>query len=681
MFGLLLAPQQGTFTLFPFTSAAPERQHRRRRFRGIRLCRERLKAWGLSGMLSQGATSLTWPPGTVPAGLALEIDTEGTWSNFRLLGQEVPFPGLAPRFFLGGKPAQVTGLAEADGALILSLKSENAAGVCRIGPRDDVIRFTIEIEGGCEQDMVGIELPLPAPPTSVLHLPTHRNWGQAIDAASPEGRDSGVTCGGRQFCAVEMGPGVLSLIGYSDKERFPIGSHGCPWSEGGFVADGALWVKIACLGGTPWELAAHPSLDEAVMRYRRRLERDYGAIPWREDPNTPGWFADIRMVVTLDMLRSHGEVMHNYGHVRDLCRELRAAGLGGGILFYLPGYNDRYDAGYPLYGPCEALGGADGFAEMIAAIHDAGHRVMAHTNPYGADPYQAYFEEVEDLALAYDKRLIGGKIGPYSGWPGLACPTPIDFDSGQMPLAARVEGTTAVFETCHLPKPMEAFLTLSGVRRFEDGRLRVHLHYRQLTSRPGELADGTCRFPVTLRFTRGVNEVKLEFVGGMPDLSHATYRIADAVGPPPPNDTRLRSRTWTHPIVRMDYTDSRWIGIVRDRLVALVRDYGVDALHTDGFNIRSCRDLTDLGWRLHEPYIKVYYHLCKAEAFVPTGKVCDMEPVPDALTDEQKQEVERLWTEATKWHCLPNIRINYRDYGLDPRTLAAFREVLGSPCT
>ncbi|GAG35280.1 unnamed protein product, partial [marine sediment metagenome] len=83
----------------------------------------------------------------------------------------------------------------------------------------------------------------------------------------------------------------------------------------------------------------------------------------------------------------------------------------------------------------------------------------------------------------------------------------------------------------------------------------------------------------------------------------------------------------------------------------------------------------------NEPYLKVYYHLCTAEAFVPTGKVCDLDPVPEALTEAQKAEAERLWSEGPKWHVLPNIRLNYRDYGLDPRTLAAFWEALGKSGT
>jgi hypothetical protein len=95
-------------------------------------------------------------------------------------------------------------------------------------------------------------------------------------------------------------------------------------------------------------------------------------------------------------------VTHNYGHLRDLCRDLTDAGLGGGVLFYLPGYNARYDAGYPLYSPSDELGGSEGFAEMVSAVHQAGHWVMPHVNIRGCDPYRPYFEEVQDLAVPYD---------------------------------------------------------------------------------------------------------------------------------------------------------------------------------------------------------------------------------------------------------------------------------------
>ena len=40
-------------------------------------------------------------------------------------------------------------------------------------------------------------------------------------------------------------------------------------------------------------------------------------------------------------------------------------------------------------------------------------------------------------------------------------------------------------------------------------------------------------------------------------------------------------------------------------------------------------------------------------------------------------EAERLWQDGPRWNILPNIRLNYRDYGLDPRTRSALTQVLG----
>ncbi len=651
------------------------------------------------------------------AGLAIDVDENGAWNQVRLGRAEVAFPGIAPRFFLAGKLAVVRSVSRVDGGLALALAGDGCAGVFRMEPSGDAIRCALEVEGGEPYDLVRVELPLPTPPASTLHVPTAYTFGHAVDEAGPTGRQNGIPCRNRrwQFLGAELAGGVLSLIGHSDLERIPRGSFGCPWKAGGFVDEDALWVQVESLTGARWELAVDGSLDAAVDRYHEHLRSDYGAVPWRGDPNLPEWFADVKMVVTLDMLRSHGDVAHTYAQVRDLCREMKAAGIGGGVLFYVPGYHDRYDAGYPLYAPYEVLGGPRGFSEMVEAVHDAGHRVMCHVCLWGADPYQLFFDEVEGLAVPWNEteNIPSGRLDRYAGWPGCMPVTPLDYDSGDLPLDADVREGRASFQTPDVPQPMEAFLTISRIRNFGSGRLRILLHDRQVLSRPGEFAGGdSCRFRFRLRFAPGVNYARLEFLGGAPDLSSATFRIGDAVH---------SERTWTHPFVRMDITHPRWIGMVRDEVVDLVRSYHVDAVHCDAGNIATRREapiyqalrdalpgtlfgceylcelgcsvfhimqngsipeegphrVTDLGWRLVEPYLKLYYHLCRSPAFVPVGTVCNHRPVPSALTQEEQGQAERLWREGPEWHILPNLRLNYRDYGLDPRTRSALTQVLG----
>jgi hypothetical protein len=571
---------------------------------------------------------------------------------------------------------------------------------------------------------VQIQLPLPPPPAATLHVPTGNNYGAALDAHSPVGRESGIPLAGRrrQFCAVEVNGRALAFVGHSTLERIPLKSFATAWKAGGWVEPEALWLDLAFVHDAPFEVSLHPTLDESIGHYHAHLEADYGAIPWVRDSSLPAWFHNLKLIVTLDMQRSHGEVMHSFAHLRDLCRELKAAGMGGGILFYLPGHNNRYDAGYPLFEPSSALGGAEGFREMVAAVHEAGHFVMPHACIWGADPYQSFFEEVEALAVPWTEReeIPDGRLGPYAAWPGPMPVVALPFDTGWQPLRAEAAGATVVFETPALPQALEAFLELAEVKGAAGGRLKVTLHGRELKSLPVEAPDDPVRFPFRLRFEPGVNRVRVEVLAGQPDLSGASVRVFDAIHPPMEAGLPARS-IWTHPFVRMDITHPRWIEIVCEQVARLFADFGVDGIHLDAAAIdvtgmlpiyRTLRQavprgligceylaelnyslfhltqngsippasphrLTDFSYRLAEPYVKFYYHLCTTEAFVPTGTVCDHRPVPPELTDEQRARAERQWTEGPRWNILPNIRLNYRDYGLDPRTRQVLTETLG----
>jgi hypothetical protein len=294
----------------------------------------------------------------------------------------------------------------------------------------------------------------------------------------------------------------------------------------------------------------------------------------------------------------------------------------------------------------------------------------------------------------------------------------LPYDTGWQPLRAETSATTATFSTPEIPQAMEAQLQLAEVRGLDGGRLKVRLHDRELTSLPRPTPDGVIEFPFRLRFEPGINVIVLDFPGFQPNLAGARFRLSGAVHPgavPPARSI------WTHPFVRMDITHPRWIDITCQQVSRLFTEFGVDAVHLDAaaIDVRSMlpiyealrqavpkglfgceylaelnyrlfhltqngalpptipHRLTDFSYRLAEPYVKFYYHLCTTPAFVPTGTVCDHQPVPAALTAEQQAQAESLWTGGPRWNILPNLRLNYRDYGLDPRTLRALAEGLG----
>jgi hypothetical protein len=53
---------------------------------------------------------------------------------------------------------------------------------------------------------------------------------------------------------------------------------------------------------------------------------------------------------------------------------------------------------------------------------------------------------------------------------------------------------------------------------------------------------------------------------------------------------------------------------------------------------------------------------------VPVVTGCNVNPAAAALSEEQIAAVERTLAWSREQHILPNIRVNYRDYGLDERT-------------
>ena len=121
---------------------------------------------------------------------SLALDESGAFRCLEIDDQEIILPGLAPRIMLAGQPVFLRSVSESDGGLALSLAGDGCAGVLRMVPRGDRIRCTIDIEGADPYDLVQIELGLPPPPLSALHIPTSYTYGHVIDADSPLGAQS-----------------------------------------------------------------------------------------------------------------------------------------------------------------------------------------------------------------------------------------------------------------------------------------------------------------------------------------------------------------------------------------------------------------------------------------------------------------------------------------------------------
>ena len=70
-------------------------------------------------------------------------------------------------------------------------------------------------------------------------------------------------------------------------------------------------------------------------------------------------------------------------------------------------------------------------------------------------------------------------------------------------------------------------------------------------------------------------------------------------------------------------------------------------------------------------YTPAYLHLCAVDAFVPVGKVCNI--LPPRKMPPISAELMRTLSSTHRYGTLPNLRVNYRSYGLDRETREAIQ--------
>ncbi len=650
---------------------------------------------------------------TVGAG-ELSIALEPRTARLRLgrRGSTIAEAREAPRFRLAGQSAVVKSIEAENGGVRVVLEGEDVRGTWTLLPGDNAIRSTIDIDGPTRDDAVEIEIPFP--PSAAIDIPAHQVWGERIGSSSPVGRANGIALSStkNQLAAVETEDAALAFIGLADYTRRLPGTYGSVWREGAYRDRECLWLHLQTINGSPFQISAHADLKGVIDKYCAVVGEGLGLVTIDEDPSIPDWYHDLRVFVGFEMYRSDGEILNTFAHVAAFCRDLEDLGVKGGVVVRLVGFQGRFDSRYPYFHPSERLGGAAGLKAAAAAVHAGGNRLMMHFNIWGLDPYLENFEELEHLAMPYDRvyeRIPTGQIDRYDGWPGPYPAKPTGFDSGPLPVEPlEVTDSYVVFETGEIPEPMEAFLTVSGVQTDASGRLCAEVDERRVESLPGNFAHtDTVRFRFRFRFKPGKNLVRLDFLDGALDLSKAMYRIDRSIA---------AGNVWSYPIIRADIHHPEWIDITRKNMVEVGREYDVDIPYIDAINIWrtedrpifdmikeelpgrvfACEYSAELGYnmfrltgagvrieppdrasdfskRIHERFTRFF---TAGYASVPYGGPSWHLGRLDASKEENRPTAERLLSECPRWGILPGVRLNYRDFGLDERA----RDIILDAC-
>ena len=653
-------------------------------------------------------------------GLSIEIDPDSHCLTFTLLDGRVMRTPAAPAFVLAGRPAAIASLSALPNGFRAELRGEGAEGVWSLQGRADAVESVLEARGVGPNRPVEIDLPLPL--SAAVELPVSQLHGARIDNFCRPGRDRGVKLGCErcQVAAVDVGGAFLALIGQADYTRArpaPVSSsRAYVWRAGGWRDEQALHLAVEVVDGSPVHLTAHADLDGVIDRYCDFLYTRLGQLTMEQD-ELPDWFGDVRIIVPFEMHRNDGEILNTFDHVVQFCGDLKRMGVRGGVVVRIVGFQGPFDSRYPYFDPDPALGGPEGFRRMADAVHAGGNFLMPHLNVWGIDPFGEDFERFEHLAMPYDRcyeRMLNGQVGPYQGWASIYPATPTGFDSGERRIEpVEVGGSHLVFETCEIPEDVEAYLALPRLRVSGDGPVAATVGLRTGRWWPSPRAAGQrVRYRYRYRFTPGRNTVRLDFPGPLPSLSGATYRISGAI---------TGDWAWSWPIVRAEANDPEWIGITRDNLVRVCREYDIEYPYIDCVNIWRPEDrpvfdmireelpgrvfgceysaelgynmfrstgveavcppsdeqagyrVTDFARRIHRRYTRFH---TTGYSFVPYGgpsfffgKLC-------AAEGERWTQAERWLAMAPELGVLPAVRLNYRDYGLDPKAA----EVIAGAC-
>jgi hypothetical protein len=137
----------------------------------------------------------------------------------------------------------------------------------------------------------------------------------------------------------------------------------------------------------PLEFEVFESLEAAVAEHRLWMEKTFRLVPKEENPKTPAWFKKAKLLVQVNIGETCGAVVHDYKDVTNLIRDLHSRGVPPETIIYIPDYNFLSLALKGYHGPICALwpenpllGGKDAFVEMVRAAKQHGYHILAHAS-------------------------------------------------------------------------------------------------------------------------------------------------------------------------------------------------------------------------------------------------------------------------------------------------------------
>ena len=134
------------------------------------------------------------------------------------------------------------------------------------------------------------------------------------------------------------------------------------------------------------------SLNQGDWRTGSDIYGGWARSSWYTVPKKPDWVQNMTGWQRIIMRHQYGEAFFRYHDLPRLYREGMASGLD--TLMVFGWWRGRFDNGYPVYEPDDALGGAAALTTAIREVQSLGGHVILYTNGILIDVATDYYEEV-----------------------------------------------------------------------------------------------------------------------------------------------------------------------------------------------------------------------------------------------------------------------------------------------
>jgi len=302
--------------------------------------------------------------------IALMMGKNGQIRKLSVGNKDLDLLGRTTGYLLASEIATVSNIKQKGQEISAILKTTEYSGRLTIKGEK---RISIAIQSQEKHELSKVGLVFFLPEEAQIHLPERYNRGRIIDKDMPVGQV--YTCGfAYHFTVVKLEENWLSLSS-PIKLRSNVNMM-APYQESSkvtiFRIEDGFYLQYEWCPEVALLLDSFTSLEEAASDYHSWLKEAFNLVKREDNPYIPEWVENTKLIIPLAMWHSHGEILHNYQHVIDLCKNLHNIGCPKDTLLCITGWDSRFDSSYPEYAPADKLGGEEKFREMVDTAHTAG---------------------------------------------------------------------------------------------------------------------------------------------------------------------------------------------------------------------------------------------------------------------------------------------------------------------